>query len=475
MILSGDDWVRTTNELKWTATTPWAADVAKHIWTKLRDSEVVTAVEMMDEASFLGDGPAPTDGHWAKADPAIHDKTLVNLIEAIRSVENHTPISWPVLGLAGPESAASWMGDRRYADYASQYWTTMDWRGAYPWGTSGLQMKSDLERVMVHRFPLMQWDKPQLMLVSGCGPFYSKKVEGDHFHAGLDEGLPSAPSPAQIADQPLYAALSGAAGVGHVFGRLQLEGRTGPGQAGSTRPADRGQPLRRRQRPLARPLGGLQPARPAGTVPAAATNQCDRLGVGLHDSARRGAGSRLLMAINWSQAPRSVNVDLTPYLLFGVEKIERYRVLGGASSVDLLPAAPRDSLTFQPGEFVAWLVRAPGKTGDTVPPAVRLALPYEANHQRPTDASRGGSGQPRTEAGRVLRQRQIDRCDHESAVCDYLGRCQRAQGRMARPESRRHRCRRQPERSPRDGLRGSFRAVSGDRSANRRSVRQRFD
>ncbi len=83
------------------------------------------------------------------------------------------------------------------------------------------------------------------------------------------------------------------------------------------------------------------------------------------------------MAINWSQAPRSVNVDLTPYLLFGVEKIERYRVLGGASSVDLLPAAPRDSLTFQPGEFVAWLVRAPGKTGDTVPPAVRLALPYE--------------------------------------------------------------------------------------------------
>ncbi len=213
MILSGDDWVRTTNELKWTAATPWAPELAKHIWGKLRDSETVTAVEMMDEASFLGSGPAPTDGHWAKADPAIHDDALVNLIAAIRGVEHYTPISWPVLGLAGPDTAGRWMGDPRFADYASQYWTTMDWRLAYPWGGSGLQMKSDLERVMVGRFPNMQWDKPQLMLVSGCGPYYTKRVDGDHFQPGLDEGAPSETPSTLIADEPLYAAISGAAGV----------------------------------------------------------------------------------------------------------------------------------------------------------------------------------------------------------------------------------------------------------------------
>lgn len=213
VICSGDDWVRTTNELKWTASTPWALGLATHIWTKLRDSNCITAIEMMDEASFLGDGPAPTDGHWAKNDPAIHDDALVNLIGAIKSVANHTPISWPVLGLAGSETAGRWMGDPRYADYASQYWTTMDWRMAYPWAESGPQMKSDLDRVMIGRFGNIQWDRPQLMLVSGCGPFYTKRAEDDHFQPGLDEGAPAAAPAAQYSAQPLYAALIGAAGV----------------------------------------------------------------------------------------------------------------------------------------------------------------------------------------------------------------------------------------------------------------------
>ncbi len=101
------------------------------------------------------------------------------------------------------------------------------------------------------------------------------------------------------------------------------------------------------------------------------------LGADFSTGARRGGDSRLLMAINWSQAPRKANVDLTPYLLPGVQWIERYRVLGGTSSVDVLAAAPQDALTFRPGEFVAWLARAPGKAGDAAPPAVRLAMPYE--------------------------------------------------------------------------------------------------
>jgi len=377
MILSGDDWVRTTNELKWTAATPWALDLAKHIWTKLRDSNTVTAVEMMDEASFLGDSPAPTDGHWAKADPAIHDDALVNLIKAIRSVDHYTPISWPVLGLAGPDTAGHWMGDARYADYASQYWTTMDWRPAYPWSVSGAQMRSDLERVMVARFPRMQWDKPQLMLVSGCGPYYTKRVAGDHFQPGLDEGTPGETPGALIADQPLFAALSGAAGArmysvdfwwkperaNAPLGAGGLQTGASPFGAGS----DRWHALSAAYNVLAR----LEPYLLQPQTNAVAVGPDFSVG------ARQGAESRLYMALNWSQQPRTVTVDLTPYQIASAKTIIRYHVLGASSHVAQMPNTAHDTVTFQPGEFVAWVITPPGKNIDTVPPAVRLVLPNE--------------------------------------------------------------------------------------------------
>jgi hypothetical protein len=371
LILSGDDWVRTTNELKWTATTPWALDLAKHIWTTLRDSNTVTAVEMMDEASFLGSGPAPTDGHWAKNDPAIHDKTLVNLIEAIHSVEHNTPISWPVLGLAGPDSAGAWMGDPRYADYASQYWTTMDWRLAYPWAMSGPQLKSDLERVMVGRFPKMQWDRPQLMLISGCGPFYTKRVEGDHFQPGLDEGAPNETPATLIAAQPLYAAISGAAGVRMYsvdfwwkqertkakIGSRELQTGASPFGAGS----DRWHALAAAYTTLAT----LEPhlLQPQADAPA--------LGPDFTTAARRGPNGNLFMALNWSQESRTPLVPLGK----STARVVRYHVRGGSAWVNYTTsqAAP---VTFAPGEFMAWLITPAGKT-DTTPPAVRLVLPYE--------------------------------------------------------------------------------------------------
>lgn len=378
MILSGDDWVRTGNELKWTASTPWAPDLARHIWTKLRDSGVVTSVEMMDEASFLGAGPAPTDGHWAKWDPAIHDDTLVKLIAAIRSVDNYTPISWPVLGLAGPETAHNWMGDPRYADYASQYWTVMDWRAAYPWSTSGPQMKNDLDRVMVGRFPVMQWDKPQLLLVSGCGPYYTKRVEGDHFQPGLDEGTPNNPPLTLISDEALYAVISGAAGVRMYstdfmwkpqraqapLGSAGLQTGASPFGAGSDR-----------WHALSAAYNLINKGEPYLLQPQA---NAIALGPDFSVGARRGPNSRLLMAINWAQAPRTVSIDLTPYHLAGAKWLERYHVLGATSWVEVLPNAWKDTITFAPGEFVAWLERTADTKQDIIPPAVRLFLPEAA-------------------------------------------------------------------------------------------------
>ncbi len=66
---------------------------------------------------------------------------------------------------------------------------------------------------------------------------------------------------------------------------------------------------------------------------------------------------------------------MAPYRLPGVKTLLRYHVLGASTWVDTLPDAAQDTLTFQPGEFVAWLATAPA--GGDVPPAVRLVLPYE--------------------------------------------------------------------------------------------------
>jgi hypothetical protein len=89
--------------------------------------------------------------------------------------------------------------------------------------------------------------------------------------------------------------------------------------------------------------------------------------------ARIGKTSRLLMAINWSQRPRTAVVDMTPYVVPGGDTVICYRGHGSESSVELLPLPANGQIatTFQPGEFVAWVVTGP------IPPAVRLVLPRE--------------------------------------------------------------------------------------------------
>jgi len=399
-IFSGDDWVRTGNELTWTATTPWAIDLAKHIWTKLRDSGVVTAIEMMDEASFLGNGPA--NGWWTRpehAEAGIPADALVKFIEAIMSVENHTPISWPVLGLASPQGAAAWMGDPKHSDYTSQYWTTMAWRRAYPWGTSGPQMRFDLKRVMIDRFPLMQWDRPQLMLVSGCGTWYRKKAEGFKYQPGIDEPIIVGDAASEWqASQPYYAAISGASGV-RVYNSDFMWRRNreraevgGPGrhQTGAS-PFGDGSDRWHALSAAFNLIGTLEPYLLQPRMHAVS------LGGDFSVDARRSKASRLLMAINWSQRPRTAVVDMTPYVVPGADTIICYRGHGGESFVELLPAAGQITVTFQPGEFVALLVKAPNAKesegrGNIVPPAVRLVLPREMTITGPLELFAEASG-----------------------------------------------------------------------------------
>jgi len=390
---TGDDWVRSGREFTWTATTPWVHDLAKHIWTKMRDSGIVTSIEMMDEASFLGAGP--DKGWWTRPEHAeaakdIQPDALVKFIDAIMSVENHTPITWPVIGHANPEIAANWMGNPRHADYATHFWTKMGGQMAYPWYQSHPQMRADLKRVMVGRFTVIQSDRPQLMLLSSCGPFFKKLVEGDRYQPGLDElHVNSFPASESQSTQPYYAALSGAAGVRtyaldftwkrnrerNAIGTMRQQTGASPFGEGSDRWHAMSAAFNL--------IGTLEPylLQPRANGVA--------IGPDFDTDARRGKDSNLLMAINWSQRPRTAIVDMSPYAIPGADTIICYRGHGSESSVTLLPL-PADgqiTMTFQPGEFVALVVKNPKAENHVVPPAVRLTLPREMTVTGPLELS----------------------------------------------------------------------------------------
>ena len=96
--------------------------------------------------------------------------------------------------------------------------------------------------------------------------------------------------------------------------------------------------------------------------------------------ARQTDRGRLLMAVNFSEVPRTVKVDLARYRYEGSRELPlvRYRLHGATLSTESL--MPRDSQTadFQPGEAILWLLRArsaaPGPA-DASPPSVRFTQP----------------------------------------------------------------------------------------------------
>ena len=97
------------------------------------------------------------------------------------------------------------------------------------------------------------------------------------------------------------------------------------------------------------------------------------LGALLVTGARTGPRGNLFMALNGSEEPATVTVDLRPYRLPSASLV-RYRISGATVSTARLPPADDDTVTFAPGETVAWLFAVP-KTAEGEGPSVRFAEP----------------------------------------------------------------------------------------------------
>lgn len=378
LVLTGDDIDRTTRELHNSVTNPWAPDAIRLAFTRARDSGRVVCVEMADEISMLwGSTPVPTDGRWAKRDPAVPDDAFVKIMAIINSVKDRPPVTWPVLGIAPPPVAANWMGDPRFSDYATQYWDIMDWRRAYPDAGGSLpQYLRSMDRAVVGRRPFMQRARPQLMLMSICGPYYVKQVEGDEFQPGRDRLIQAGVTPEAVTLEVMYAAAMGMAGVrAYAFDaswwkRERETGKIGAGgrQTGSEpfkTGTDRWQALASAFSLVGRNESWLiQPQ----------VSAVD-LGPWICTGARSGERGRLLVAASFSERAETRRVDLSPYVYAGGPDMVRCRIRGAALATETLRSSPSDEVTFEAGETIWWLFAPPAEGRDVTPPAVAFRAP----------------------------------------------------------------------------------------------------
>lgn len=377
LVFTGDDIARTDAEMHNSATNPWAPQAIQLAFQKARDSKRTILVEMVDEVSMMwGDTPRPTDGRWKKKNPPLDDEAFIRVMKAINSVPNRPPISWPVLGLSGPDAARNWMGDPAFSDYAGIYWTYMDWRRAYPDRASLPQERGALDRNVVGWEPVLQRNQPRVLLTSLTGPFYRKRVEGDEYSPGEDDLLAPGVGPRTVAAQTLYAAATGMAGV-RAYGYDGLwvnerknakigasELQTGAAPPGMGAGSDRWQAMASAYHLIEKlELHLLQQQ----------ISAID-LGPNFVTGARKSSGSRLFMAVNFSEASEKVQVDLRPYRINGASSLVRYRLCGATLSTQVIPDTQRDVIEFAPGEAVVWLFLQPAKN-DLVPPANQLSTP----------------------------------------------------------------------------------------------------
>ena len=373
LYLIGDDIARTAAEMNNSIAGPWSAAALQFAFKTLRDSKRVIAVDMVDEVNFLwGPTPKPTGTPWATYSPSIPSNAFTTLMTTINQVAGRPPVSWPVAGLSGSTDVQNWLGDPTLSDFTSHYWTILDWRSAYPTGPSVPQYKSNMDTAVVNRLPFIQADKPAVVLGQLAGPFYTKRGSGAEYVPGQDFLQDGGTSPVGVAASTLYAAAMGQAGIrvyhydssqwkyqrsASVAGQNDLQTGSDPFTVGTDR-----------WLAMASAFNLIKRIEPHLLQPSLHSPELGPLFV---SGAHQGPWSRLLLAVNMSEGNNTTTVDLSPYLYAGNGSIMRFRVQEASGKVERISSTTSDTVTFGPGEGIAWLFTATPEAG----PAVRISQP----------------------------------------------------------------------------------------------------
>lgn len=347
MLGIGDDVQRTPGELKNTLTNPWAMDALKYTFNKMAQAGNVVSLEMQDE---VGGTHVPDD--------------FRKVMAVLNTAGPHPPITWPPAGLQGADVSAAWMGDPTMSDYTSWYWTYLTpWRLAFPWGASLAQTKTDLDKVVVDRFGVVQRNRPKYLLVGAMGPSYLKRVAGGDYQPGQDQLQVSGSIPDGVTSQILYAAAEGMAGV-RVYGYdgipgtndglwndQRLKAPIGQGEL-QTGASPFGNSTRDRWMAMSNAFRLVQELEPYFLSPQ--MNAVD-LGADITTGARQSKTGRMLMVINLSDGTKTAKVNLAPYRYSKARTVTRYHVHGLLSTSETVANDLTQYVTMAPGEAIIWI------------------------------------------------------------------------------------------------------------------------
>ena len=359
VVLTGDDIARSPKELSESISVGWHGDAINYAFTQAQGTGRVVCVEMIDEVQAnWGDTPKPMDGRWRGRTPPIPDDAFVRLMGIIDRVPNRLAISWPVTGNHNRVAQHSWLADRSIADYSSILCDTAD-------GTPDSQhppplrvMRQNLDEAVLWFQGQMQKDKPFLMQISICGPFYTKCARGNEF-TPRDTLQSAGPSAVSIPAQIWYGVARGAAGIraysydwsgwkkeraSSPLGTRDLQTGSDPFTVGTDRWAA-----------LSAACNLVQQLEPHILQPRILASD---LGPAFVTDARQGPDSRLLIAVNFCDSQSVALVDVSPYLYPTTTSVVRYRLVGSSLKIDHPPpVAAGGSIGFEPGEIIVWLFK----------------------------------------------------------------------------------------------------------------------
>ena len=373
----------------------WARDLGRTI-----------GVDMVDETDLIwGYSPTPglppfaapmlsaDPGRWSVYSPPLGDDAVFRFMDKINAVTNRPKITWPVLGLDygyHTPHDANWMADPRFSDYATVYVTPLgglsfpDRQGLDAAVHVPIDVSLDWAQFNLRR------NRPMLVLTGFTGPAYQKLVPGFTYQPGKDKIQNVGSYPLSVAASVNYAAIRGAAGTRTYFAEndptpgniLRTETPIGSGgvQVGAN-PFFIGVDRWRAYASACKFLRTLEPY--LLNAPQNAPDLGYLVRTTVRSSTAPGNAGNLLMAINFSEGPQTVAVDVSSYLYTSSSYFTRYYQQANLDSQEGAPYTSlthgaTDTITLQGGETVAWVFKPNQGAPNTVPPDAPSGLTANA-------------------------------------------------------------------------------------------------
>ena len=353
LLLIGDDLARTQGELSNSINNAWSADAIRYALDAVKRSGRVVSIEMVDEINQL----------WGNSPPTAFRQ----LMTIVNSAASRPEISWPVISNAANDAVQNWMGDASMSDYTSHYWDITQMT-ANTFGGSFGQIKVGMEHAAVGRYAHVQQDTPMLILTSASGDFY-KNIGTPSATYNSNEDVLLAPGniAGTVSLQIMDAAALGAAGVRTYaydgpWQTERLNARAGQELQTGASPTAVGQD---RWRAMSAAYNTIARVEPFLLQPQ--MNAVD-LGDAFVTTARTSASGKLFMAVNNSNQPVTIDVNLSPYV-FAAGRVNVYRVAGESTSLSEGASRAVDRVTFAAGEAIIWV---------ETPAGLALAIPTPA-------------------------------------------------------------------------------------------------